>query len=132
MKQPRLVLYSLLLVVGCLLAPKDIGRAQGHASAPFLELKTCDREVKVFEDGKVFESRDGKKTDRQLSSDRLRTLREILANPPCPLQWQQTLPVQGSSDSKLGDLEVTLGMVKQCHVPLIASGSRPPGSNKWS
>lgn len=61
--------------------------AQSQTPLAFLELKTCGRELGVYEDGKVVESRDGKTTERQLSQSRLRKLRQLMEGSPCPLLW---------------------------------------------
>lgn len=62
--------------------------AQGQPPPPaFLEIKSCGRELKVFEDGKVFISRDGQVTGRLLPASRMRKLRRIVGGAPCPRFW---------------------------------------------
>ena len=69
-----------------------------------LALKACDRELRVFDDRTVVESRRGTTTKGRLSESRMRKLRELIAGRPCIKEWQQST----SSTSALIQGEVKL------------------------
>jgi hypothetical protein len=54
-----------------------------------LEVKECG-ELQIFDDGRVVESREGKKTERKLSAGQLRKLRKVIERGPCEELWRQT------------------------------------------
>lgn len=62
--------------------------AQTQPPQVILELNACG-DLKVFEDGKVLESRDGKTTERRLSESRMRSLRKTIVGAPCSMEWKQ-------------------------------------------
>lgn len=111
MKFPRNILSALRCCAAICLAAGSVF-AQSQPQLILLELKKCERELKVFEDGKVLESRDGKKTERQLSANRLRKLRQIIASDPCPTQFYSgdchfQFIVSGMTPRALQELHVT-------------------------
>jgi hypothetical protein len=96
------------------------------AQSPMLELKTCGRQLQVFEDGKMMVFQEGKETTRRLSVGRMRKLRRVLAESPC---WKYSpQPSNPSADSPNNpQLRAAVMLGFDCYAPIIVSGVTPPG-----
>jgi hypothetical protein len=93
MKFTRQIFSSLLylgLVVSLFIVAAIPVRSQSQTPSQLLKLRTSVRELQVFEDGTVVETRDGIKTTRRLSASRMRKLRQVMARVPCQKEWQQS------------------------------------------
>ena len=100
-------LYAVICLAAAL-AP--VCAAQSESPPALLGLKTCGRELRLFDDGTVVVSRDGIKTERRLSKRRMRKLRRVIAGGPCEQEWQRPLPTQTTpSDAQLMTSTVYVG-----------------------
>jgi hypothetical protein len=63
--------------------------AQNQQQPSLLQLKACNRELRVSEDGAMVESRRGKITERRLSESQMQKLRRLIARRPCIKEWRQ-------------------------------------------
>lgn len=90
-----------------------------------LELKTCNPQLQVFEDGTMTELRDGKKMARRLSPKRMRKLRRVFADSPC---WKYLQKPDTSSADSSNNPQLTAGIFgNECYAPIIISGKTPEG-----
>lgn len=96
-----------LCTIFCL--PITVARSSAQSQPPpvLLALKACDRELRVFDDGAMIETRRGKTTQRRLSERELRKLRGLIAHRPCIMEWQQPTSPQPNSASEEVKLSTT-------------------------
>lgn len=79
----------LCAVIAFSLAAASPVLSQGQPPSSLLKLKTSVREIQIFENGTVIETRNGIKTERRLSEGRMRKLQKVIARAPCQKEWGQ-------------------------------------------
>lgn len=89
-----------------------------------LEIRTCKRELKVFENGKVVASGDGEVTERLFSAGRMRKLRRIIEGAPCSY-FRQPQPQPATTTTIDPSPIKVLPMGPDCLGPMIISGVPP-------
>lgn len=83
--------------------------AQSQQQPALLELKACSRELRVFDNGAVVESRGSKITERRLSDKQMKKLRQLIARRPCIKERQQQTsppPVLAPETFKLSNTNI--------------------------